>query len=150
LFLTALPFLWFKRFLKSEDRISVDLDWFYRKGTRIFQWIARKPLAGYEGFITEAYQLILIAPAKKIADWAWKVDVYVVDGLVNAAGIITLLESRVSEIFDVHLIDGIVNGASTVLDRASNKLRQLQTGLIQNYILAMVAGITIFAVFFVF
>ncbi|MEK7286745.1 MAG: Na(+)/H(+) antiporter subunit D [Nitrospirota bacterium] len=150
LFLTALPFLWLKRFLKSEDRISLDMDWLYRRGTPIFLWIAKKPLAWYEGVVTEAYRFLLIAPAKKIADWAWKVDVHLVDGFVNLTGVVTLLESRVSEAFDVHIIDGIVNGSSTILDRCSKKLRQLQTGLVQNYILAMVAGIAVFAVFFVF
>ncbi|MEK7702532.1 MAG: Na(+)/H(+) antiporter subunit D [Nitrospirota bacterium] len=150
LFLTALPFLWLKRFLKSEERISLDLDWLYRKGTSVFLWIAKKPLARYEALVTEAYKTILIAPAKKVADWAWKADVYVVDGIVNTTSAFTLLESRISEIFDVRIIDGIVNGFSTVLDNSSKKLRQLQTGLIQNYILAMVAGIAVFAVFFVF
>ncbi len=148
LFLTALSFFFVKEFFTPTAFISVDTDWFYRKGTAIFLWIARKPVAMYEGLVTNAYKSVLIAPAKRIAEWAWKVDTYVVDGLVNLTGLITILESRVFEFFDVRGIDGAVNGVSTGLDAASRRCRQLQTGLIQNYMLVMVAGVVLFAVIF--
>jgi len=149
LFMTALSFFFFKKRLTPGSFISIDIDWFYRKGAAIFLLIARSPLARYEAFITEAYQSVLIAPAKRIADWSWKVDAYVVDGFVNATGLFTLLESRVSEVFDVRVVDGVVNGLSAFLDAASKRCRQLQTGLIQNYILVMVAGVVVLAFFFV-
>ncbi|MBI3358288.1 MAG: Na+/H+ antiporter subunit D, partial [Nitrospirae bacterium] len=150
LFLTALSFFFLKKLFKPRPFISIDLDWFYRKGAGIVLFIAKRPLALYEGLVTEAYKTVLIAPAKQIAEWSWKFDAYVVDGLVNATGLLTILESRVSEIFDVRVVDGVVNGLSTLLDAGSKKCRKWQTGLIQNYILAMVAGITMLAIFFVF
>lgn len=148
LFLTALVFFFLRKFFKPGLFVSVDIDWFYRKGTAVFLYIAKVPLARYEAFATEAYKSVLIAPAKKIADWSWKLDTYVVDGFVNAAGFLTILESRVSEVFDVRVVDGAVNGLSTFLDAGSKQCRKLQTGLIQNYMLVMVAGIVVLAVFF--
>ena len=150
LFLTALLFFLLIRIFKPSPIISVDTDWLYRKGVGIFLFIARVPLARYEEFVTGAYQSAIIAPAKKIADWAWKLDAYVIDGVVNATGFLVVLESRVSEIFDVRVVDGAVNGLSTLLDAGSKKCRSWQTGLIQNYILAMVTGVAVLALFFVF
>jgi multicomponent Na+:H+ antiporter subunit D len=150
LFLTALVFFFLLDFFKPTASISVDMDWFYRKGTDVFLYIASVPLAWYEGRVTEAYKTVIIAPAKKIADWSWKLDTYVVDGLVNLTGFLTLLESRMFAFLDVRGVDGAVNGVAAVLDAGSKKCRTLQTGLIQNYMLIMVAGIVVLAVFFVY
>ncbi len=149
LFLTAAVFFLLKKYLEPKKSISLDLDCLYRKSAPLFSYIVHKPLAQYEGWVTQAYQSVLIAPAKKISQWAWSLDTLVVDGLVNATGFLTLLESRVSAVFDVHVVDGAVNGVSTVLDHSSKKLRQFQTGLIQNYVLAMVGGVAVLATFFV-
>ncbi len=150
LFLTAVAFFMLKKFFEPRDTVSMDCDWFYRKGAHLFLWIAKKPLASYEGWITQVYQSVLIKPAQKVARWAWSFDTWVVDGMVNGTGFLGILEARVSELFDVRIIDGTVNGCSTVLDASSNQLRRLQTGKIQNYMLAMVAGIAVLAVVFVF
>ena len=148
--LTGLVFFFLIEFFKPTAFISVDMDWFYRKGAGLFLYIAKVPLARYEGFATEAYKSVLIAPAKKIAEWSWKLDTYVVDGFVNATGFLTLLESRVSEVFDVRVVDGAVNGLSTLLEAGSKQCRKLQTGLIQNYMLVMVAGVVVLAVIFAY
>lgn len=150
LLLTAAVFFLLKKWFEPRASISIDVDWFYRKGAPFFRFIAHKPIAQYEQWVTEAYQTVLIRPAKTVAQWAWNIDTWVVDGLVNATGFLTLLESRVSEIFDVRIIDGMVNGFSTLLDHSSRTLRRLQTGFIQNYMLAMVAGVLFMGMFFVF
>jgi multicomponent Na+:H+ antiporter subunit D len=148
--MTAIIFFLLKKWFKPRETISIDLDWLYRKGAPLFRFILHKPLAGYEEWVTGAYRSVLIRPAKIIAQWAWNIDTWVVDRIVNATGLLTLLESRVSEIFDVHVVDGTVNGLSTVLDRGSKKLQGLQTGRVQNYMLAMVAGVAVMAALFVF
>ncbi|MGO7203474.1 Na(+)/H(+) antiporter subunit D, partial [Rhizobium ruizarguesonis] len=48
LMFTALGFVVFLRALDPENTISLDTDWFYRKGARLFMWFAEKPLARYE------------------------------------------------------------------------------------------------------
>ncbi len=46
LMFTALGFAIFLRALDPESTISLDTDWFYRKGARAFMWFAERPLAG--------------------------------------------------------------------------------------------------------
>ncbi len=146
----AVGFVFLLHKLHPENTVSLDFDYFYRKGAPLFMWLANHPIAKYEQAVTEAYRFVLIEPAKKLASIAWNFDIWVVDGLVNASGWFTLLESRISEIFDVYVVDGTVNGVSTTLDAGARTLRRLQTGAIQNYILAMVLGIVVLAVIFMF
>lgn len=147
---TLLAFSLFLYKLHPENTVSLDFDRLYRRFGQAFLWVANEPAARYEQFVTEGYKSVLIEPAKKLSNIAWNFDVWVVDGLVNASGWVTLMESRISEIFDVYIVDGTVNGVSTVLDSGARTLRRLQTGAIQNYVLAMVLGIVVLAVIFMF
>ncbi|MFQ5580127.1 MAG: hypothetical protein ACE5FZ_05895, partial [Nitrospiria bacterium] len=124
-------------------------DWLYRKGGPGFTWFVNKPLARYESFITEVYTFGLIEPAKKVSRFLWKVDTWVFDGLVNGTGWATILESKFTEIFDIRVIDGAVNGVSTVVDGSARRLRKIQTGSIQNYMLAMIVGIVFLSIVFI-
>lgn len=150
LLFTLLGFLLFLPKLHPKEAVSVDFDWFYRKAAPASRWLLQVPLTRYEQAVTEAYRTLLIRPVLKLAEWGWRFDVWVVDGLVNASGWVTLLESRISEIFDVYVVDGTVNGVSATLDAGARRLRRLQTGAIQNYVLAMVMGIVVLAVVFMF
>ncbi len=143
LLVTLVGFLLFLYKLHPEDTISVDTDWLYRKAAPGFMWFANKPIARYEGFITEVYKKGLIEPVKKLSRIGWTVDTWVFDGLVNASGWATLLESKIAEMFDIHIIDGTVNGVPALLGGSAKRLRKIQTGLIQNYILAMVVGVVV-------
>jgi multicomponent Na+:H+ antiporter subunit D len=44
LLFTALGFFLLIKKLAPEPTISIDMDWFYRKGGRVFFWLARKPI----------------------------------------------------------------------------------------------------------
>ena len=142
---TLLGFLLFLYKLHPEDTISVDTDWLYRKAAPGFMWFVHKPLAKYETFITEVYKRALIEPVKRLSRIGWKVDTWVFDGLVNATGWATLLESKISEMFDTYVVDGAVNAVPAVIGGGAKRLRKTQTGLIQNYILVMVVGVVLIA-----
>ena len=71
----------------------------------------------------------------------WSFDTWVVDGLVNASSLITLLESRISETFEIYVVDGAVNGISATMNLTARGMRRLQTGAIQNYLFVIVLGI---------
>jgi len=143
LLLTAVVFFMLLKKLDPEESISVDTDWTYRRGIAGFLWFIRKPVVRYENFITEVYKKGLIEPVKKLSQIGWTVDTWVFDGLVNASGWATLLESKVSEMFDVHIVDGTVNGVPVLLGGSAKRLRKIQTGSIQNYIMAMVVGVVV-------
>ena len=53
LMFTALGFVLFLKALDPENTISIDTDWFYRKGARHFMWLAEKPLARYEKAVSD-------------------------------------------------------------------------------------------------
>jgi len=76
------------------------------------------------------------------------VDEKVVDGAVNAVADVILGASTTSARADRTLVDGAVNRIADLVLWAGAVLRRLQTGVIQNYLLAMVVGIFVIAVLF--
>lgn len=84
---TALGFFMLLRQLDPKYTISIDTDWFYRKGARAFMWFANKPIAYIEyNIIGEIYEFIIQKPIMKIAQFLKLVDTKVVDGTVNNLG----------------------------------------------------------------
>ena len=51
---------------------------------------------------------------------------------------------------DLKIVDGLVNAIADLIQGGSVTLRRLQTGAIQNYILAMALGILGMVVFYLF
>ncbi|WP_026615694.1 Na(+)/H(+) antiporter subunit D [Ensifer aridi] len=116
LMFTALGFVIFLRALDPENTISIDTDWFYRKGARYFMWLAERPLARYEKAVSGVS------------------DTAVLPFLHGSA--------RAGLRLDLGGVDGIVNGiARSILD-GGGVLRRLQTGVVTHYALAMIAGLT--------
>jgi NADH-quinone oxidoreductase subunit L len=52
-------------------------------------------------------------------------------------------------VFDVRIIDGIVNGTATLIERLAQRLRRVQTGIVQNYAVMMLAGIVMLLIYMV-
>ncbi len=146
LLLTAVGFFMLLKKLDPEVTISVDTDWTYRKAIKGFTWFINKPIVIYETYIVEAYKKILIEPVKKWSKIGWTIDTWVFDGLVNASGWATLLESKISEMFDMHIIDKSLNKVPVIIGGSAKRLRKIQTGAIQNYIMAMVTGVVVIAI----
>ncbi|ASY66894.1 NADH-ubiquinone oxidoreductase chain L (plasmid) [Sinorhizobium sojae CCBAU 05684] len=115
LMFTALGFVIFLRALDPENTISIDTDWFYRKGARYFMWFAERPLARYE---------------KAVSD-------------VSETAVLPFLHgsARAGLRLDIHGVDGVVNGIAHSIFSGGSVLRRLQTGLVTHYALAMVAGL---------
>ena len=114
LLFTQLGFFLLLKKLWCEDTISLDTDWFPRKGAKAFMWIT-KPLAKIEyKFIGEIYEFIIQKPIMGTAKVFKIIDTVVVDGAVNGLGKLTLAWSR--------------------------KIQNAQSGQIQHYAMYMVAG----------
>jgi NADH-quinone oxidoreductase subunit L len=64
-----------------------------------------------------------------------------VDGAVNESSLLTVQLSKLSAWNDFKIVDGMVNAIADVIQGGSLRLRLLQTGVVQNYILAMSLGI---------
>ena len=76
-------------------------------------------------------------------------DMAVVDGAVNGAGWLTKsVIAEASRWVDVYIVDGAVNLAGWIPQKLGAWGRKLQTGLIQNYALAVFVGVLVMMAFY--
>ncbi|MBB3454666.1 multicomponent Na+:H+ antiporter subunit D [Rhizobium sp. BK313] len=115
LMFTALGFVLFLKALDPENTISIDTDWFYRKGARLFLWLAEKPLARYEKAVSDLSETVALPFLHGAARAGLRIDL---------AG-----------------VDAVVNGVARTILRGGGRLRQLQTGVVTHYALAMIVGV---------
>lgn len=117
LLFTALGFYLLLDKLHPAPHITLDTDWFYRKGSMVLMWFSRKPVTAYEGFITE------------IANTAILPFIYAV--------------ARIGFWIDRNLVDKAVNGIANIVMSLSAGVRRVQTGQVQHYAIGMVVGIMV-------
>ena len=124
LMFTALGFVLLLKALDPENTVSLDTDWVYRKGARLFMWLAEKPLARYEQAVSSVSETTALPFLHRLARAGLRID--------------------------LHGVDAIVNGIARSVLRGGGALRRLQTGVVTHYAVAMVAGliaaIAVFAV----
>jgi hypothetical protein len=78
---------------------------------------------------------------KRLCGRLWTVDAKAVDGAVNGTGWLTVALSHLSAKFDFRGVDGLVNAIADLIQGGSQAFRRIQTGVLQNYLLAMAMGI---------
>ncbi|WP_431323752.1 Na(+)/H(+) antiporter subunit D [Rhizobium sp. YTU87027] len=115
LMFTALGFVLFLRALDPENTISLDTDWFYRKGARVFMWFAEKPLARYEQAVSNLSETAVLP-------------------FLHGA-------ARAGLRIDLSGVDAVVNGVARSILHGGGALRRLQTGVVTHYALAMIVGV---------
>lgn len=79
---------------------------------------------------------------------AWKIisrvadafDRYIIDGIVNAIGHLGIFIAKASDFFDRFGIDGLVNGIGDALKWSGGRLRRIEIGIIQLYVLCIIIG----------
>jgi multicomponent Na+:H+ antiporter subunit D len=125
LLFTGLGFFMLLKKLDPEPTISVDTDWVYRKGSRVFMWIANKPLAAYENYLSNIYNRWFSKYVLKISD-------------------------LLALVFDVQVIDGVVNGIAQFFINLSQTLRVNQNGLVRNYAAFMLVGSVVIIGYYLF
>jgi NADH-quinone oxidoreductase subunit L len=92
-------------------------------------------------WVDELYNAVFVDFGKRLCRGFWSVDAKGVDGAVNGASALTVLMSRVSAAFDFSFVDGLVNAIADLIQGGSQSFRRIQTGVIQNYLLAMAMGV---------
>ena len=95
-------------------------------------------------FVDELYNSTFVGGTMKSAFGLWAFDRRVVDGGVNGSGWLTVFMSWVSSLIDRYVVDGAVNLVGRSSEESSFVFRRVQTGLIQNYALLMLAGVCAF------
>jgi len=91
--------------------------------------------------VDEVYWAIFGDGFRRLCRVFSRVDDRVVDGAVNGAAVVTIGLSAGSDWNDIKIVDGAVNKIADIIQGGSAVSRRLQTGVIQNYILAMAVGI---------
>jgi len=143
LMFTAVGFFMLLKKLDPESTISVDTDWFYRKGSRIFMWFAYKPISAADNFVSELYITMILRPKDRLAYYCGLFDIIIIDSIVNAAAWLLRSLAWVSHQFDIYIVDGIINSAATLVDVSSSIFRRLQNGYLQSYAVLIVIGLTL-------
>src|SRR5574341_880075 len=101
-------------------------------------------------WVDEFYIAIFVDFGKWLCHRSWTVDAKGVDGAVDGTSALTVFFSRISARFDFRGVDGLVNRIAGLIQGGSQVFRRLQTGAIQNYLLAMAMGIFVIVSLFFF
>ncbi|HSB80042.1 MAG TPA: NADH-quinone oxidoreductase subunit L [Candidatus Methylomirabilis sp.] len=101
-------------------------------------------------WVDEIYNAVFVDFGKWLCGRLWSVDAKGVDGTVNGASWLTVALSNLSARFDFRGVDGLVNLIADLIQGGSQSLKRVQTGLLQNYILAMALGIFVIVSLFYF
>jgi multicomponent Na+:H+ antiporter subunit D len=112
---TALGFFWLLRHLDPEPILSLDTDWFYRRGLSTSVALAQGGLARLEGFAGRAFDFVLRRP------------------LLGVAALLRQIDAQV--------IDATANGVGRLIQTVSQNARMAVSGHAQHYALLMAAGI---------
>ena len=84
---TALGFFLLLKHLDPEPTISIDTDWFYRRGSAGILALVRSPLSRLEyGFVGEIYEFVIRRPVLGAADLLRRVESRVVDSAFVGLG----------------------------------------------------------------
>src|SRR5437667_305657 len=94
----------------------------------------------------EFYAVSVVRPVVWVAQQLRTFDVYAIDGAVNAIGVVFVWLSRLSRVFDLYVVDGAVNLVGWLAKAAGGRLRHVQTGRAQNYLLVIALGVIVLAV----
>ncbi len=113
---TALGFFLLLEHLDPERKISLDTDWFYRRGAAGFAALVGEPLTRFEyGFVGEIYELVIRRPVLGVAALLRRFDSLVLDSALVGVG-------RATQSFGEILKGGV-------------------SGHVQQYALIMAAGV---------
>ncbi len=83
LLFTAVGFFLLVKKLEPEPTISLDTDWFYRMGGRLFLRFAKRPVQASDAAVGEAYRTAGLGPLMSAARGIGRFDNNVIDGCVD-------------------------------------------------------------------
>ena len=126
---------------KSRYGANRARDWAAQESTApLFEAIQNKY------WVDEIYQASVIAWVLKLRLILADMDRWVVDGIVNGAGVLGRGAAWVTGAIDKYLVDGAVNFVAEGTLAFGNRLRQVQTGRIQSYVYGLLGGVAFFSI----
>ncbi|MHB0877560.1 MAG: NADH-quinone oxidoreductase subunit L [Anaerolineae bacterium] len=95
-------------------------------------------------YVDELYHLVIVRPTLWLAQFLANVDAkWVIDPFVNLVGRANAALAELSSRFDSRIIDGAVIGVGAAARAGGRALRQVQTGLVQDYLLVAVTTVVL-------
>ncbi len=97
-------------------------------------------------YFDEMYEAVFVngtLALTRISNWF---DFNVIDGIVNGAGTVTRGVSKISGWIDNVFIDGLVNFLANITGSIGMRMRKIQTGSVQNYLVFGVFGFLIITI----
>ena len=91
---TALGFFLVLKQLDPEPVVSLDTDWFYRRGARAAEALAEGPLVRAEGSVGQVYDVVMQRPVLGVAAQLREIDLRGVDAMMVGIGRLTQGVSR--------------------------------------------------------
>jgi NADH-quinone oxidoreductase subunit L len=98
-------------------------------------------------YIDEFYQGTFIWATLMLSKLSRLFDNYIIDGIVNGVSRWTTRISFAEGRFDNSVVDGAVNGIADSFIFSGSRLRMIQTGRIQNYLVGLLVGILVIFLF---
>jgi NADH-quinone oxidoreductase subunit L len=97
-------------------------------------------------YVDEIYQATVIKWFMGLRLVFSEMDRWIVDGIVNGFSVGARLASQITGAIDTYLVDGAVNFVAEGTLKAGGKLREVQTGRIQNYVYGLLGGVAFFGI----
>ncbi len=94
-------------------------------------------------WVDEFYAATVVAGTRAASRALALFDARVVDGVVNGTGHATRGAAWISGAIDRYVVDGLVNGVGSLVRACGGLASRLQTGVIQNYVLAVFGGVIV-------
>ena len=126
----------YKDLAKTEARLVAWRDGYARIHKLVYEKYRVDEI--YDATFVRAFQLGARA-------MAW-FDANAVDGLVNLMGTISLGVAWIGGAIDKYFVDGAVNAVAQLTLEGGRRVRRVQTGRINNYVLGVVVGVIILVV----
>jgi len=82
-------------------------------------------------FVDEFYDWSVINPLKRVYQFLYSIDRWVVDGLVNLAGYVSVALAKLAGLLDAAIVDGIVNEVAWASQTTGKGFSLMQSGRIQ-------------------
>ena len=100
-------------------------------------------------FFDEFYNGVIVALSVAWAGFLRAFDLRVIDGIVNLVGFVTrAVVAAFTGWFDNKFVDGLVNWVARITWSVGGRVRRIQTGAIQNYLLIVLGGVVLLILIF--
>jgi NADH-quinone oxidoreductase subunit L len=124
---------WYKDLSKTEERLAIIKQ----------RWNGIHTLVFNKYYVDELYQATVVRATVAFSRALSWIDSRIVDGLVNATSYILRALAAVGGAIDRVIVDGAVNGVADTIIATGRRLRRVQTGRVNTYVMGVAFGVVV-------